>query len=297
MSTTNTTSTTLNNTLSSTVSDFFVNHVSEKLSEWLNTNKDVEVSPKELCGVFDIKYVPRSSGLPAAASAGVKMPDLPGYYSGTGASPARRGGRKKKQPVDPNGPKCEYQFTRGKRKGEACGKPVLGGDELGADRFCKACLGKKAVQSKLSSGTVGKSTVAPPHLPGGYVSIPEEDSPSNANTLSVTMYQGQENMFRDETNGFIIKQLSDGSHVAVGIDDNNNGNVRPMSQEETTLAQSIGLCVPDETPAVSISNNNNDVNVVPSVPSIPVPQGDMNIPVIPTAIPGGIPGMIPQIPN
>ncbi len=200
---------TLKDVFSTTITDFFVNQVATHLSEWLKANKSVDVSAQDICGAFNVPFTPRTmmAGLPQSANMPTQMPNLPGYFHGTGASPARRGGRKK-APVDPNAPKCVYQFQRGNKKGQVCAEAVANNGAPGSDQYCKNCLKKKTVQNRINSGSAGRSTVQPPVVPGGMVPVPnQQPTVASDNTINVVPIPGHPDMFKDVNHGFILKQF------------------------------------------------------------------------------------------
>lgn len=278
------TPTTLKDLLSSSVSDFFVSHVSNHLSEWLKTAKNVDCSQQEICGAFGLQFTQRTSmaGLPQAASMATQMPNLPGYMQGTGASPRKSGtgttgGGRKKATADPNGPKCCYQFQRGDKKGQVCGAPVANNGEVGSSEYCRGCLKKKTVQGSVKGGgptTGGKKTVAPPSAPGGMVSVPDQEQGGGENTIKAVPIEGHPDMFKDTENNFILRQCADQSIVALCVEV--NGVQRPLTSDEKKKAQLLGLSVMDSPQAVS--------QVVPlTIPTIPhVGHSVHSIPTIPT---------------
>lgn len=249
-------------TVKSTVENFCATF-SHQMSEWLKDNKDVEVTPEELCSAFNINYRhPSTPGVPAGASVQTTLPNIPNYF-GAGVSPAKKkGGRTKKDP-NPDLPKCEYVMTRGKSSGNRCENPVQGDGTLGADKYCKGCLKKAAVKSKLEDAPA-KSTVQPPSLPNTSVKVTDE--PTNmATELSVVAFQ--DGKFRETTHGFIITQKEDGTLFTDQIIDNET--LRPLKENEKKIALSLGLEVLHSDSAVKI----------PAVPSIPsVPQISMPLP-------------------
>lgn len=267
---------TLRDSLSSVTNDFFINHVTTHLCEWLRNNKDVECTPQELCSAFNVQYVPKvsMSGLPQAASMSTQMPNLPGYFQGTGASPVpkKTGGGRKKTAADPNAPKCSYLFQRGNKKGEVCGEPVAQDGTSGGEMYCKGCLKKKTVQGKVKDGDGGKSTVQPPMVPGGMVSIPEQSDDSSENTIKAVPIEGHPDMFRDEEHGWILRQMPDGAIVALSVEE--NGSQRPLNAAERKSAQLKGISLMDSAPQPVAS-------VVPTVPTIPTNKIP-SIPSIPT---------------
>jgi hypothetical protein len=277
--------TTLKDSLPTLVTNFFVDHVSTHLSEWLKENKDLEVTPKEICGAFEVEYNPRPtmSGLPQSAHMTTQMPQVPGYYHGTGGpSPSKRGGggRKKAAPaaaVDPNGPKCKYTFQRGGKKGTECGEPCAGDDQPGGNEYCKTCIKKKTVMNRVQTGSNGKSTVNPPTIPGGTVQIPdEEDDDNNNNTINAIPIEGEEEgMFRDTDNGFIIKSQDDGNIIALAMEDENGR--RPLTADERKKAQKMGLAVLEP----ELEKQPVHVPQMPQVPQIPTFPSATGIPVAP----------------
>ena len=283
--------TTLKNVFSTTVSEFFVNHVANHLCEWLQNNKEVEVTPEELCSAFGCAYTPRvaMAGLPQSANMPTQMPNLPGYFAGTGASPAPsagksgKGGGRKKAPVDPNGPKCVYAFQRGNKKGEVCGEPVAGPGQPGGEMYCKNCLKKKTVSAKVATGSSGRSTVHPPSVPGGMVSIPDDDDDeengATDNTLNVIPIQGNPGMFKELNHGFIVRQEHDGTIVALYVED--NGVQRNLTADEKRTAQVLGLSFLDDAAPQASQSSVPTIPTVPSVPSVPSAGVVPTIPSVP----------------
>ena len=262
------TSTTLTESLSTTVSNFVVTELSNRLSEWLKTKKSVDVSAEDICEALREEYTPssRMAGLPAAANIPTQMPHLPGYWNGAGASPAKssRGGRKKAQ-VDPNAPKCIYKFQRGKRQNEVCGTQVSGDGSPGSDQYCKNCLKKKTVQSKINTDSTEKSRLAPPIFPNGLVSVPEQGTPdSTENSLNAVHIPGSEDLLKIVDHGFIVRQESNGNIVAISMEES-DGTQRPLTEEEKVTAQSLGISIvegPREPSPVMDAN-------IPAIPQIP----------------------------
>lgn len=281
--------TTLKDSFSTTVSEFFVNQVASQLSEWLKSNKDLDVSPEEICSAFDIAYTPRATmaGLPQSANMPTQMPNLPGYFAGTGASPAPggkgsgRGGGRKKAPVDPNAPKCTYTFQRGNKKGENCDEPVAGSGVPGGDKYCKNCLKKKTVQNRVASGSSDRSTVQPPTVPNGMVSVPDQEPADGGdNTINVVPIPGSD-LYKEVNNNFILRQDPDGTVVALSVEE--NGIQRDLTADEKKTAQILGLSFVD-SPTQSQAPAQN----VPTIPSVPSAEPSSNVPVVPQ-VPSAVP--------
>jgi len=269
---------TLKDVFSTTVTDCFVNQVSSHLSEWLKTNKSVDVSAQDICEAFNVPFTPRPSmtGLPQAANMPTQMPNIPGYFQGSGASasPAGRRGGRKKAPRDPNAPTCVYQFQRGNKKGQVCGEQVAQDGRPGAEEYCKNCLKKKTVQNRINSGSSSKSSVQPPVLPGGMVSVPEQSSSSAENTIDAVPIDGHNDLFMDLKNNFILKQYEDGSLVALAVEE--KGHQRDLTAEEKVTAQALGLCILDTpSPAPAVQS-------VPTIPTVAATDTVAAIPSIPT---------------
>jgi hypothetical protein len=293
---------TLKNVFSTTITDFFVNQVASQLSEWLQNNKDVDVTAEELCSAFGLTYTPRTNmaGLPQSASMPTQMPNLPGYFQGTGASPAAEGksgkgsgrggggGRKKAAPADPNGPKCIYSFQRGNKKGGVCGDAVAGPGTPGGDEYCKNCLKKKTVQTRVTTGSGGRSTVQPPVVPNGMVSVNDDDdededgdvNTGTDNTINVVPIQGSSNMFKELNHGFILRQEHDGTVVALAVEE--NGVQRNLTADEKKTAQSLGLSFVDTPQKGSTTQS------VATIPTVPTGVPSHTIPTIPS---------VPQVPQ
>lgn len=230
---------------------------SRQLSEWLQENKNVEITSEEICSLWDVPYCPPSTpGIPSGASVTTRLPE---YYAGAVSPAKKRGGRTKKT-VDPNAPKCQYKLTRGKKEniGKECGKPVLAdGVTHGADRFCKACLGKAAVQ-KLLEKSEDKSTVKPPVLPGSSITVPEKEE-AKTDEISVIEISGKPGWFKDTNHGFIIEQTKEGNIVAHEIE-NDKGETRKLNDEDRKLALDLGLQV--------VSEETVDESGIPKIPNV-----------------------------
>ena len=288
---------------STVITDFYVSKVCSHLSDWLKTKKGFDCSPEELCEAFNVPFTPRASmaGLPQAANMPTTMPHIPGYFTGTGPSPNRRGGRKK-VPIDPNAPKCVYQFQRGGKKGQVCADPVAQTGAPGSDQYCKQCIKKKTVQNRINSGAANKSTVQPPIMPGGLVSMPQQQHRPNANENSINALPipGTTDMFKDVDGGFILKRCHDGSIVALAIEE--NGVQRSLNAEEKKTAQLRGLSIMDspqsvvseKTQTVTIPQNvTGPMDVVPKIPQVNVTTIP-TIPIVPQVNETGT-GTIPQV--
>ena len=230
---------------------------SRQLSDWLQENKNVEMTSEEICSLWEVPYCPPSTpGIPSGASVTTRLPE---YYAGAVSPAKKRGGRTKKT-VDPNAPKCQYKMTRGKNPGKECGNQVLGdGVTLGADRFCKACLKKAAVQKQLEKSD-DKSTVKPPVLPGTSITVPEKEEPKT-DEISVIEISGKPGWFKDTNHGFIIEQTTEGNIVAHEIE-NDKGETRKLNEEDKNLALTLGLQVVNEETV--------DDSGIPKIPNVAV---------------------------
>jgi len=230
---------------------------SRQLSEWLQENKNIEISSEEICSLWEVPYCPPSTpGIPSGASVTTRLPE---YYAGAVSPAKKRGGRTKKV-IDPNAPQCEYKMTRGKNPGKACGNQVLGdGVTLGADRFCKSCLKKAAVQKMLEKSE-DKSTVKPPVLPGTSITVPEKEEPKS-DEISVIEIPGKPGWFRETNHGFIIEQPNEGTIVAHEIE-NEKGERRKLNEEDRKLALAIGFQVVNEETV--------DDSGIPTIPNVAV---------------------------
>ena len=69
-------------TVANTVNGF-CGTISTQLSAWLSENKQVEVTPEEICLALDVPFRGSSAGMPGSTVQTV-MPTLPNYYAGTG---------------------------------------------------------------------------------------------------------------------------------------------------------------------------------------------------------------------
>ena len=247
----------LENSVRNTVESFCSSY-SNHLSAWLAEKKSIDISPDELCEAFGIAFrAPQTPSVPSGASVQTKMPNLPDYYSGTGAAvtPKKKGGRTKKT-ADPNSAICKYITTRGKTPGKRCETPVAGDGSTGADEYCKACLKKAAVIKLLSEGSSTKTTVQPPVLPGSTVEISEDNTTQTNEELQVV--QIQPGVFREVKHGFILRQQEDGNVVAYAIEEQ-EGVTRDLSDSEKKVALAMGIQV-------------INTNTIPQIPQIPQVQ-------------------------
>ena len=214
----------------------FVGSVSSHLSDWLKEHKEVEISSEEICTAFNVPFKPPvTPGLPAAASMQTQMPNIPGYFTGTGASPKRRGGRQKKT-YSSDHPKCTYIFTRGKSAGKQCNGPVLMDGSPGSEHYCKSCLKKSAVQAALKDNT-DNTKVTAPVIPGETVPV-KETKDKTQDELSVVPVEGRDDVYRETNHGFIVKQEEDGNIYVLKIDD--NGEWRDLMMQRQILLKRWG---------------------------------------------------------
>lgn len=249
----------------------FCGSVSIHLADWLQKNKSVEITAEEICNALEIPFRPPSTpGMPTPTNVQTVMPSMPNYFATTTTSPQKkRGGgsaaSKKKKETDPNLPRCQYQMTRGDNKGKQCDNSIANDGSAGSDRFCKACLKKSAVQSKLK-GPAGKDTVQAPTLPGGSLAVPpaEEQPQGDLNVIKMNDHPG---LYREETHGFIVQPQNDGSVLVLHMDDG-QGGFRALTENEKTIALGMGLIVPTDTAKVNVVN----IPSVPSIPSVPMPK-------------------------
>lgn len=251
----------------------FLGDVSNQFSEWLQEEKGVEVSPEEICAFFEVQYKPPSTpGLPTGSSIQTQMPNLPNYYAGTGVSPAKKkggGGGRSKKVIDPSLPTCEYIYTRGKTPGKHCPNQVANDDTNGSDRFCKQCLKKVAVQSKLE-GTSSKATVKPPVLPGNSVKVTEDSSDKNGE-LQVIEIEEHPGKYKEVNYGFIVEQGENGRVTAHKIED--NGVWRDLKENEKKIALELGIEVLHTDSAVNVpapapASSASSMPLPPKIPQI-----------------------------
>ena len=238
---------------------------SRQLSEWLQENKNVEVSPEEICIAWEVPYrAPSTPNIPSGVSV---QTQLPNYYAGTGTvspSKKRTAGRTKKI-EDPSAPKCEYKMTRGKTPGKNCDNTVLGDDSLGADRFCKSCLKKAAVQ-KIIEKPDDKSRVNPPSLPGNSVSIPQEPDVKK-DEIAVIEIEGKPGWFKEQKYGFIIEQKSDSVIIAHEIEE--DGATRKLNENDRNIATNMGFQTVNTETVISLKVDDN--SDIPKIPNVAIP--------------------------
>lgn len=236
-----------------------VHHVcgnySRQLSEWLQENKKVEVSPEEICSAWDIPYRPPTTPITAGVPA---QTQLPNYYSGAVSPAKKRGGRTKKT-ANPDGPKCEYKMTRGKNPGKRCENAVLGDETNGADRYCKNCITKTTVQ-KLLEKPDNKSTVQAPSIPGTSIHVGEDTTSKADKEINVVSIEGKDGWFKEVNHGFIVQQDSDANIIAHEIEDA-DGNRRPLNDADRKLALDIGFQI--------VNTEATTLTVKTTIPNIP----------------------------
>jgi hypothetical protein len=242
----------------------FLGDVSNQFSSWLQEEKGVEISPEELCLFFEVTYKPPSTpGLPSGSSIQTQMPNLPNYYAGTGVSPAKKkGGGRTKKVIDPSLPNCEYIYTRGKTPGKKCQNQVANDETNGSDRFCKQCLKKVAVKSKLEASS-SKPTVQAPVLPGNTVKVEEENKVKNGE-LQVIEIEEHPGKYKEINHGFIVEQGENGTITAHKIEE--NGVWRDLKEDEKNIALKLGMQVLHSDSAVNVPMP--AAEAPPSVPSM-----------------------------
>ncbi len=263
----------MKNSLETTLKTFITDY-SEHLSQWLGSNKNVEVSAEEICAAFDCPC-PSSSSLSARRQSGVGVSAGVGGPSGSGSvgtqmpnyfsdqSPAgRKSTTTRKRNTDPNAPKCSYVISRGAKSGQTCPKTVAGTSERGGDKYCKDCLKKTSVASELSGETT--SVVQPSVLPGSEVSVTESSVKSS--NISAVPLENEDGMYRELNHNFIFQQ-SDSSYVVLSVQDDDTR--RPLTVEEEKIAKDLGFEVQKQTRVASTAQ--------PTV-TMPAAKKSFNIP-------------------
>ena len=249
----------------------FCSDLSHQLSDWLKNNKDIEIPPEEICAALDAPYRPPSTPGMNGSSVQTVLPNvnsMPQYFStespSSSAGAKKKGGRAKKV-VDPNLPKCTYKMSRGKNAGTPCPNTVSNvAGTLGSDRYCTACLKKASVQKELAEAAPN-TTLQPPQLPGGSVSIDSQGNPDKTPELQVVEIAGRSGWYRETTHNFCVQQEEGGNIVAHSVLTDNGE--RPLTDPERKIALAMGLQV--FTPKVSLPTIPKVGISIPTVPVIP----------------------------
>lgn len=252
----------------------FVSDFSHQLSDWLKNNKEVEITPEELCAAFDAPFRPPSTPGMNGSSVQTVLPNvnvnsMPMYFSNESPSTSSAGAKKKggraKKVVDPNLPKCAYKMARGKNAGASCPNVVSGAAGVhGADRYCTACLKKASVIKDLAESGPS-TTVQPPQIPGSSVSIDSHGNPDKTPQLEVVEIAGRKGWYRETTHNFCVETQDDGSIIVHSVITDNGE--RPLTEPERKIALNMGLEV--VTPKVALPTIPKSTISIPTVPVIP----------------------------
>lgn len=248
------------NLFSTTISDFFIASISEHLSEWLKTSKNLNVTTEEICGAFDLKYNKK-------IVTGTTMPNMSNYV--------KKKPRKTRKKVDPNAKKCIYIFTRGNSEGDKCNETVLGNETPGSDDYCKGCIKKKKVKLEIQKKTSNSSKIQPPKLPGKSVSVVTQNDEPEQEYLDVEAIDGYTDMFKERNHGFIIKKYPDESLLATCVEE--NGIQRPLNADETRTAIHLGLSIMNSP----VPEQNDVIEDLPTMDSNISSLPNMEIPQVP----------------
>lgn len=216
--------------------------VSSHLCPWLIKHKNIEITVEELVTALGLPFAALSN-----KSAPVKTAtSVPAYFKETGKTKSKPGTKTKtKSKPKPSGDtitKCSYTFTRGQHVGDQCGKPVAGGNQKGADKFCKNCLTKKAVMETLENGESEKDLVKPPSIKSATPVVNNNDD--QMVEIKVENYRDDRPgfMFFGEY-GFVIKYAASNEPVVLGTDPTRSGTWKPLSKDEEQKAIDMGLYV------------------------------------------------------
>lgn len=126
--------------------------------------------------------------------------------------------------------RCIYQYRRGEKKGQYCEKAVTPGES-----YCNNCIKNRKKIAK--EGKVPTST-APVTAPE-----PTAATSSGGGQLSVVMYDETRQLYREPTHNFIVHQVSPGTIAVIGKIIEGESKLFPLSEEEKTIARSIGLVI------------------------------------------------------
>lgn len=270
---------TYKNYFNSALSEVIITGVLKRVSECAQQFKGVSINVDEMLLWLDAPAPLANSTVKppptAAPMIQMQMPNmgqsLPSYLRGTGAvTPTgnKKGqgtgsGRGRKKAVvtstapDPELPPCKYVFQRGDRKGHLCGEP----SEPNGSGYCKACLKKQSVKNDITQkpgSSPNDSSSQNQTIPDGMlISAPIENNTTDSSELSLEVISDPERpgFFIEQSKGFIIQQLPDGTAVAFAIADGQSE--RDLTNDERELALAMGLALSD------------DRQVVPQLPTIP----------------------------
>jgi len=241
------------------ITSFCINYILTPLSSSIEHSKGYKISVDEMINLLNINStastpVPRPPTINNVPT--LQMPNIPNFLKGNVTTPNKTNkiqqgrGRKKTipSPPNPNATPCPYIFQRGDRKGQMCGEP-----STDSSQFCRNCLKKRGVQQVLTSGgsSTTSSQVKAPTIPGSLSTSSSSTQPIQKE-LEVINIPGRQAMFKELKHGFIVRQMPDGTIIALKIEDGNGGE-RNLTDDEKKLANSMGIATP-----IDDSSHEND---------------------------------------
>lgn len=228
--------------------------IAEPLVEWFKTNKNVDVTKEEIASALGIVWQSR----PQPTMVRNPVTSIPNYAGApVPIAPLKQQTKRprRKQPEDTK-PKCEYEYQRGNNQGKKCGRAVAGEGTPGGDKYCKLCLKKGKVKEELTKGTFNKDIVAKPKIKGNVHVISNENQTDRQ--LDVLTYKFRSGYYYHTDTKFVLQTLNDNTGVVIGVDDNNDGNIRPLSKEEEDTALKLYLSIAEIATTTDSNNHKSD---------------------------------------
>lgn len=221
------------------------------LSDWLNNEKKLNITPDEL---LDVLKLPKTSSskttLSSLSPVLTTTPSMTIAASVATPAPGAKSRPKSKPPSteDYSGPTCKYVFKRGDLKGKECGKPVV----IGTD-FCDQCSNKKTnkpmdvKQTKItdtSSSTATGKTQDSKTAVGFTTSIGKKVEKPKIELRET----GQPNTYIDTQTNIVVKKVVDKDktvYVAVGLQEESGFRTLTEEEKKEALSRNFSLQTSD----------------------------------------------------
>lgn len=246
------------------------------LSEWLNNDKNVNVSVDELLDVLKIPKPSKTSMSSLAPVFTTTTANIPPVKSDTtsrsssalktSTAPVNKPKSKPPSPENYTGATCKYVFKRGDLKGKECGKPVVSGTD-----FCEHCSSKKgnksadAKQTKIVETKTGNSRPTAQTTVGFTTSIAKKTEKPKIELRET----GQPNTYIDIQTNIVVKKVVEKDktfYVAVGVQEETGFRTLTEDEKKEALNRNFSLSTSD------IKENVQDKKIVAKQPVSNIPD-------------------------
>lgn len=302
-------SSTVQSILADGVNAMFLDTILPSICNYLQQEKDVEVTVEELAACIGVNTAVKTPRMPPVS--GISM-------GGTSAAASSRRTPKASSAKDSNKKTCTWKLVKGDHAGEDCGKTCAkddGGDYLD---YCRTHL--KSAETRGNAKPKAGGSSAPkmpgPKMPGAVPQPNPSKQPQKKTAKYFLTPEGELMAYLHELANLVVVKGSTGSlNTVVGVceltgenseftDPNNGqvksysvGTVRDLTEDETAYAKGLGFVVVGEVSASSYENEQPQEVKAPlsraNVPSIPRSAQAPPLPTIGSA-PGVVTSQLPR---